>query len=98
MQVSGHAGAIRLYNRKAVQTAEWFYIGHYGQLGPLTREQIDELIGGGVIAKDTYVWRTGMSDWLNADRVPELRTEFAIADPFTMPPPPPTGKPTAPAA
>lgn len=87
---------IGLYNRKAVQVAaEWFYIGHYGQLGPLTRDQIDELISGGVIAKDTYVWRTGMSDWLHADHVPELRTEFAIADPFTMPPPPPSSKPTA---
>ena len=78
--------------------AEWYYIGHYGQLGPLTRDQVDELISGGVIAKDTYVWKTGMSDWLQADRVPELRTGFAQADPFTMPPPPPTSKPTAPVA
>jgi TM2 domain-containing membrane protein YozV len=76
-----------------VQAAEWFYIGHYGQLGPLTRDQIDELIGGGVIAKDTYVWRTGMSEWLHADHIPELKTSFAVADPFTMPPPPPSGKP-----
>lgn len=75
--------------------AEWYYIGHYGQLGPLTREQMDELISGGVIAKDTYVWRTGMNDWLHADRVPELRTGFAVADPFVMPPPPPTpGRPS----
>lgn len=76
--------------------AEWYYIGHYGQLGPLTRDQVDELITGGVIAKDTYVWRTGMSDWLNADRVPELRPAFATADPFVMPPPPPApGRPGA---
>src|SRR5579859_2938673 len=39
---------------------EWYYIGHYGQLGPLTREQIDELVTGGVISRDTYVWRAGM--------------------------------------
>ena len=39
----------------------------------LRSDQIDELISGGVIAKDTYVWRTGMSEWLNADHVPELR-------------------------
>ena len=84
-----------LYNRTAVQAAEWFYIGHYGQLGPLTRDQIDELISGGVIAKDTYIWRTGMSDWLHAAHVPELKSSFAVADPFTMPPPPPTNKPGA---
>ena len=85
---------LNLYNRTAVQAAEWFYIGHYGQLGPLTRDQIDELITGGVIAKDTYIWRTGMSDWLHADHVPELKNSFAVADPFTMPPPPPSNKPT----
>lgn len=78
--------------------AEWYYIGHYGQLGPLTRDQVDELISGGVIAKDTYVWKTGMSDWLHADHIPELKGEFAVSDPFTMPPPPPTSRPTAPAA
>jgi hypothetical protein len=39
---------------------DWYYIGHYGQLGPLTRDQIDELVEGGVIARDTYVWRAGM--------------------------------------
>jgi hypothetical protein len=83
-----------LYNPKAV-TAEWYYIGHYGQLGPLTREQVDELISGGVISKDTYVWRGGMSEWLHAERVQELRPAFATTDPFVMPPPPPTSRPTA---
>lgn len=78
--------------------AEWYYIGHYGQLGPLTRDQVDELITGGVIAKDTYVWRTGMGDWLNADRVPELRASFSSPDPFVMPPPPPSAhRPSVPA-
>lgn len=78
--------------------AEWYYIGHYGQLGPLTREQIDELITGGVIAKDTYVWKTGMSDWMHADHVADLRSAFATPDPFLMPPPPPGSKPAAPSA
>jgi len=69
--------------------AEWYYIGHYGQLGPLTLEQMDELIQGGVIARDTYVWRSGMNDWSPADRVDEIRSAFALAEPFTAPPPPP---------
>ncbi|AIE83488.1 DUF4339 domain-containing protein [Fimbriimonas ginsengisoli] len=79
-------------------TAEWYYIGHYGQLGPLTREQIDELVEGGVIARDTYVWRAGMSEWLAADQISELATSFRRADPYTTPPPSPTPRVVAPPA
>lgn len=74
---------------KETAVAEWYYIGHYGQLGPLTKEQIDELVEGGVIARDTYVWRTGMSDWLPAERVAELQMAFKKNEPFAAPPPPP---------
>lgn len=70
--------------------ADWYYIGHYGQLGPLTAEQIEELVQGGVIARDTYVWRTGMTDWLPADRVSELQEAFRAAEPYAAPPPPPS--------
>ncbi|RYG24928.1 DUF4339 domain-containing protein [bacterium] len=69
---------------------DWYYIGHYGQLGPLTREQIDELVEGGVIVRDTYVWRAGMDNWLPAERVRELTDAFRAAQPFAAPPPPPT--------
>ena len=69
--------------------ADWYYIGHYGQLGPLTRDQIDELVDGGVIARETYVWSTGMSEWLPADRVAELRPVFSASQPVAAPPPPP---------
>jgi TM2 domain-containing membrane protein YozV len=69
--------------------ADWYYIGHYGQLGPLTREQIDELIDGGVIARDTHVWSTGMPEWLPAGRVVELQTAFNTTQTVATPPPPP---------
>jgi len=70
--------------------ADWYYIGHYGQLGPLTRDQIDELVDGGVISRETYVWSTGMAEWLPADRVAELRSIFSVSQPIAAPPPPPT--------
>lgn len=73
--------------------AEWFYIGHYGQLGPLTRDQMTELIEGGVIARDTYVWKSGMTDWLPADRIAELASSFNLVDPMMAPPPPPNAGP-----
>lgn len=69
--------------------ADWYYIGHYGQLGPLTRDQIDELIDGGVIEQETYVWRSGMANWLPAGQVDELRT-LLQKDFLSKPPPMPT--------
>ncbi len=73
-----------------ISVGDWYYIGHYGQLGPLTREQIDELVEGGVIARDTYVWRAGMDSWLPAERVRELADTFRASNPFAAPPPPPS--------
>jgi len=72
-----------------LSVGDWYYIGHYGQLGPLTREQIDELVEGGVIGRETYVWRAGMEGWLPAERVRELSDAFRAAQPFAAPPPPP---------
>lgn len=67
---------------------EWYYIGHYGQLGPLSKDQIDELIQGGVIVRETYVWRAGMTDWVRADSTPELGPTFGAMQPVAPPPPP----------
>lgn len=75
---------------------EWYYIGHYGQLGPLSREQIDDLIRDGVITRDTYVWRSGMSDWIGAARVPDLHDTFQSSTAVAAPPPPPSPRPAAP--
>lgn len=77
-------------------TAEWFYIGHYGQLGPLTREQLEELVEGGVVAADTYVWRAGMSDWVPAEKAPELSAVFRRSGTAVPPPPPGSNRPKPP--
>ena len=74
---------------------DWYYIGHYGQLGPLGREQMDELVEGGVILRETYVWRSGMDAWLPAERVRELADAFRLTTP-SVPPPPPPFPPVAP--
>lgn len=64
-------------------------MGHYGQLGPLTRQQIDELVRDGVILAETYVWRAGMTDWVRADHCQDLLAYFAQATPYMSPPPAP---------
>jgi hypothetical protein len=84
---------------------EWYYNGHYGQIGPLTREQMEELIDGGVIAGDTLVWKSGMTDWIAANRVPEFGAviqktrahsppPLPTASPYRPPDPPSGARPT----
>jgi len=72
--------------------AEWYYVGHYGQLGPLTHEQMTELARDGVIAADTYVWRPGIGDWRPAREVPDLN--LSVPSPvYEVVPPPAPGSP-----
>jgi TM2 domain-containing membrane protein YozV len=79
--------------------AEWYYVGTFGQLGPLTLDQMRELASDGVINRDTYVWRTGMSNWMYAEHVSELLSSLGNAAMMAAPPPPPTpNTPVTPAA
>ncbi len=76
--------------------ADWYYVGHYGQLGPLTLGQMNELAGDGVVGADTYVWRNGMADWAAAGAVEELREALGVAQPELVPPSAPASPPPAP--
>jgi hypothetical protein len=73
------------------QQAEWYYVGQYGELGPLTLDQMKDLIQDKVIAADTFVWRTGMTDWVQASTVSELRSRISAGMTTPPPPPPPMG-------
>ena len=78
--------------------AEWYYVGHYGQLGPLTLEQMSELARDGVIDGETYVWRPSMANWLMAKTVPELINQLPssfVPPPTPMQTPPVIGTPPA---
>ncbi len=75
------------------EAAAWYYVGSFGQLGPLTLEQMEELIDGGVIEKSTYVWKPTMNDWLPAGNVMELMTAFKLIEPMASPPPVPGSQP-----
>ncbi|MCH8273275.1 MAG: DUF4339 domain-containing protein [Armatimonadetes bacterium] len=72
----------------------WYYVGQYGQLGPLSEEQMLELVEAGVVEGDTYVWKRGMPDWVRADGISELREALAPKQP---PPPPPEERRAPPA-
>ena len=62
--------------------ADWYYIGHYGQLGPLTQKQMLDLIESNVIERTTFVWTVGLSEWKEAESIEEF------ADIFSQVPPP----------
>jgi len=69
------------------EKSEWYYVGHYGQLGPLSLQNMAELASDGVIERDTYVWNPKMPDWEMAANVHEL-TQYFIQ--VQTPPPLPT--------
>ena len=65
--------------------------------GPYEIATIDEMVRGGRIDRETYVWTAGMADWTFADHVPEiaallraapgtLRARAADAEPGEPPP------------
>lgn len=69
------------------EQTEWYYVGQYGELGPLSLSQMQDLIQDRVIDADTYVWRHGMTDWLQAGSISELRSRI-VTEMHTPPPPP----------
>jgi uncharacterized RDD family membrane protein YckC len=41
----------------------WFYVDTGQQAGPVTDEQLDDLVRSGKVRGDTLVWREGLANW-----------------------------------
>jgi TM2 domain-containing membrane protein YozV len=82
---------VRRHRREPTMTdeARWYYVGSFGQLGPLTKGQIEELIEGGVIERSTFVWEPAMTDWLPAGNIAALSPMFSQYATSVSPPPVP---------
>jgi len=78
-------------------TFEWHYVGHYGELGPLSLEQMIELVRDSVVERETFVWKSGMMDWVRASQVNELMGAFRQYQSM-LPPPTPSNPPPVPPA
>lgn len=56
-------------NTKADTTSEdasWFYVNSSNQqMGPFTEEEMVQFIKEGIITANTYVWKSGMLDWIH---------------------------------
>jgi hypothetical protein len=57
-------------------TREWYYVDNNNRRGPFSMDQIEMLIGGGIIERTTPVWKSGMPGWANAFTVGELQSLF----------------------
>jgi hypothetical protein len=70
---------------------EWYYVGKFGQVGPLPEDHALDLASCGVIGHETFVWSEGMADWKRAAEVDFFRSKMS-----TPPPPPvPYGPPVS---
>ena len=56
------------------------------QSGPFGWQQLQQMVQGGQLTKDIYVWKQGMANWELAGNVQELNSLFGAVPP---PPPPP---------
>ena len=69
---------------------DWYYAVGREQKGPENEEYLRELIRGGHLGRDTYVWREGMDDWQRAGDHPGLARAFP-----SVPPPLPDAVPAS---
>ena len=58
------------------------------QSGPFGWQQLQQMVQGGQLTKDTHVWKQGMVNWELAGNVQELNSLFGA-----VPPPPPPHQP-----
>jgi hypothetical protein len=66
-----------------------FHVSVNGQqAGPFNMQQLQQLVMNGQLTPATFVWKVGMAEWSEANKIIELQQLFNAAPP---PPPPPLG-------
>src|SRR5439155_5256036 len=53
----------------SICSMEWYYAAGGRQCGPVSSEQLEELIRSGQVVSNALVWREGMSNWQPYDAV-----------------------------
>ena len=59
------------------------------QAGPFDMQQLQQMVINGQLVSNTYVWKQGMQNWVEAGQVMELQSLFNSMPPPPPPPPPP---------
>jgi uncharacterized RDD family membrane protein YckC len=63
----------------------WYYAVGQEQKGPVGEAELRDLIIGGKVNKETFVWREGMDAWHAASERPELAAAFGSPPPLPAP-------------
>jgi uncharacterized RDD family membrane protein YckC len=80
----------------------WYYAVGQEQKGPVSEDDLGDLIRDSTVKNETFVWREGMDGWQEASERPELTAAFAFPPPLpgtaAIPPklPPPAFPPPSP--
>jgi type IV pilus assembly protein PilA len=69
-----------------MSSGEWFYLESDRELGPVTQEQLLELLRS-KLPRATLVWRDGLAEWMKAEDVPEIKALLAAPRPAAPRPP-----------
>ena len=57
-------------------STNWYYVENNERVGPITEESFIELINEKSITLDTYVWKKGLDNWVQAKNLDELTLIF----------------------
>jgi hypothetical protein len=76
MQVPGAMNTIQ-------STQQQFYYAIIGgnQAGPFSEQELSRLIAEKKILKDSYIWKPGLSNWVVAEKLPEILKLVALSPP-----------------
>jgi len=65
------------------------------QQGPVSMDQLQQMVSDGTLTKDTMVWKDGMPDWAKVGEQGELQNLFVVSS-VPQPPPVSSAPPTPP--
>ena len=61
---------------------DWYYVENNDSKGPFSLEEMKSMISRGVLNNDSFVWKTGMQDWVRLKNT-ELAIKSPVAPVFT---------------
>ncbi|SDC95417.1 SPFH domain-containing protein [Williamwhitmania taraxaci] len=62
--------------------SNYYYAQSETQKGPVSLQDIENLINSGTVNKDTLVWKEGMADWMTAVKIQEIAGLFGSIPPL----------------
>lgn len=66
---------------------QWYCSREGNRIGPVSTEQIREAVGAGKLLPTDLVWKTGMTEWMPANRITGLFPQTPQQNPYAAPTP-----------